>query len=224
MKSDQHPYCYPGTDVLRNKLDIRDRDDLDRFERLEGRNRAETLRRDLPISVEGFRAIHRHIFENIYDWAGEYRFVATGRTGPFCRPEFIAPEMEKRFSAIHAENDLRGLAFEDFAARAAEHVNELNAIHPFLDGNGRTTRAFLEILAERAGYDCQIVRITPDAWNDASARGFHRQDHKPMQGVIAGALVAREGARETATRGQGPKTASDYLRERERGRDPKRDR
>ena len=191
MKPEQHPYCYPGTDVLRNKLDIRDRDSLDLFERLEARSRAEALPRRLPVSVSGFRAIHRYIFANIYDWAGEYRFVATGRTGPFCKPEYIATEMDRRFAAIRSENDLRGLSIETFAARAAEHANELNAIHPFLDGNGRTLRAFLEILAERAGYELDIVRITPAAWNDASARGFHKQEHAPMRDVLIAALTAR---------------------------------
>ena len=98
--------------------------------------------------------------------------------------------MKKRFAAINAENNLCGLDANGFAARAAEHISELNAIHPFLDGNGRALRAFLEILAERAGHAIDLARIDPQAWNAASIAGFHKQDYRPMRAVIAGALEA----------------------------------
>jgi hypothetical protein len=78
--------------------------------------------------------------------------------------------MSKRFGAINAEHDLRGRAADRFAARAAEHLNELNAIHPFLDGNGRAQRAFLEIPAERAGHEIDLARVEPTAWNQASSK------------------------------------------------------
>jgi cell filamentation protein len=64
---------------------------------------------------------------------------------------------------INNEDNLRGLTREQFAARAAEHMCELNTIHPFLDGNGRTQRAFLEMLAKQAGHDIDLARIDPDA-------------------------------------------------------------
>src|SRR5208282_5709473 len=126
-----HPYCYPGTDVYRNKENIRDRDELEVLERLATARRLETLPHNLPITVDGYREIHRYILQDVYDWAGEYRTVTTGRGGPFCKAEFIATEMDKRFAAINAEDNLRGLTPEQFAARAAEYSGELNAIHPF---------------------------------------------------------------------------------------------
>jgi cell filamentation protein len=85
----QHPYCCPGRDVLRNKEDIRDNNELERFERMATARRLETLPRDLPIAVEGYREIHRCMLQDVYDWAGEYRYVDTGRTAPpahFARP------------------------------------------------------------------------------------------------------------------------------------------
>lgn len=70
----QHPYCYPGTDVLRNKENIRDKDDLEAFERMASARRLETLSLDsLPITVAGLREIHRYMLQDVYDWAGEYR-------------------------------------------------------------------------------------------------------------------------------------------------------
>lgn len=186
-----HPYCYPGTNVYRNREDIRDREELEAFERTASAWRLTTLRHDLPITPAGYREIHRYMLQDVYDWAGRDRWIDTGRTGPFCKAAFIIPELEKRFAAINAENDLRGLDAEVFAERAAEHINELNAIHPFLDGNGRALRAFLEILAETAGREIDLARIDPQAWNTASIAGFHKQDYRPMRDVIAGALVER---------------------------------
>jgi cell filamentation protein len=106
----QHPYCYPGTDVLRNKENIRDKDELEAFERAHSADRLETLSHDLPITVAGFREINRYMLQDVYDWAGEYRTVDTGRTGPFCKAEYIARHMNARFAAINAENNLHGLA------------------------------------------------------------------------------------------------------------------
>ncbi|MGD0024077.1 MAG: Fic family protein [Xanthobacteraceae bacterium] len=187
-----HPYCYPGTDVYRNKENIRDKDELEQLERLATARRLETLPHDLPITVDGYREIHRYILQDVYDWAGEYRTVTTGRGAPFCKAEFIAAEMDKRFAAINAEDNLRGLTSEQFAARAAEHSCELNAIHPFLDGNGRTQRAFLEVLAEQAGHRIDLARIDPEAWNEAAKVSYYTQDYRPMRDIIAGALVERE--------------------------------
>jgi cell filamentation protein len=187
----EHPYCYPGTNVYRNKEDIRDPEELEAFERAHSADRLLTLPRNLPITPNGYREIHRYMLQDVYDWAGQDRWVDTGRTGPFCKAAFIIPELDKRFAAINAESDLCGLDTDGFAERAAEHINELNAIHPFLDGNGRALRAFLEILAEGAGHEVDLARIDPQAWNAASITGFHKQDYRPMRDVIAGALVER---------------------------------
>jgi cell filamentation protein len=151
-----------------------------------------TLPHNLPITVQGYCEIHRYILQDVYDWAGEYRMVTTGRGAPFCKAEFIAPEMKKRFAAINAEDNLRGLTVDQFAARAAEHTCELNAIHPFLDGNGRTQRAFLELLAERAGHEIDLACIDPQAWNEAAKESYYKQDYRPMRNIIAGAIVKRD--------------------------------
>jgi cell filamentation protein len=184
-----HPYCYPGTNVYRNKENIHDREELEQFERTAAAWRLQTLSHDLPITPKGYREIHRYMLQDVYDWAGQDRWIDTGRTGPFYKAEYIIPELKKRFAAINAENDLRGLDADTFAARAAEHISELNAIHPLLDGNGRALRAFLEILCERAGHAIDLARIDPQAWNAASIAGFHKQDYRLMREAIAGALV-----------------------------------
>jgi cell filamentation protein len=170
------------------RSDIRDSNELECLERLASARRLETLPDDVPITVAGYREIHHYMLQDVYDWAGEYRRVDTGRTRPFCKAKYVERYMDARFAAIHAENNLRGLSALQFAARAAEHICELNAIHCFLDGNGRTQRAFLEILATQAGHDVDLACIDPGAWNAASIKGYHTQDYRAMQRVIAGAI------------------------------------
>src|SRR5580704_4323154 len=109
------PYCYPGTDVLRNIKNIRDAEELAAFESSLTANRLETLSDDFPITPEGYRAIHRYIFLDLYDWAGEYRLVDIARAeNLFCLAPYIAQELEKRFKTIQSQNSLRGLHAQDF--------------------------------------------------------------------------------------------------------------
>jgi cell filamentation protein len=97
--------------------------------------------------------------------------------------------MAQCFAAIQAENGLGGLTREAFAARAAEHLCEINAIHPFREGNGRTQRAFLGRLAEAAGHHVVLERIDPEGWNNASIGSFQQGDYEAMRRVILGVLV-----------------------------------
>jgi cell filamentation protein len=183
------PYVYPGTDVLRNKENIRDARELEAFERTATANRMETLPDNTPITAEGYREIHRYIFQDVYDWAGKARMVDIAKDDDlFCLAPYIDQELAKRFEAIRAENGLRGLSAEEFAARAADHISELNAIHPFREGNGRTQRAFLFVLGRQAGHEVDMTRIDPQAWNDASRESFRTGDPTPMRNVIASAI------------------------------------
>ena len=61
---------------------------------------------------------------------------------------------------------------------------ELNAIHPFREGNGRTLRAFLFVLARQAGHDINIERIDPLSWNKASRVSFRTGDSQAMREII----------------------------------------
>jgi len=183
------PYCYPGTDILRNIEDIHDAEELEAFERWVTATRMETLPDDFPTTPEGYRAIHRYIFQDVYDWAGEYRVVDIARSDNlFCLVPYIAQELAKRFEVIRTEHNLRGLSAADFATRAAEHVIELNAIHPFREGNGRTLRAFLFLLARQAGHDIELERIEPAMWNEASRVSFRTGASRSMRKMIADAI------------------------------------
>jgi cell filamentation protein len=86
-------YCYPGTTVLKNKLDLTETEELYAFEAEVSDSRADE---ELPagdLDFEHFKAIHRHLFQDVYDWAGEVRNVRISKDGSmFCYPENIAGE------------------------------------------------------------------------------------------------------------------------------------
>ena len=186
------PYVYAGTDVLKNKEDIRDYDDLHVFERTVSARRMETLPDAFPMTPEGYREIHRYIFQDVYEWAGETRTVDIAKNNSyFCHTPYIDKELDKRFQAINVEKNLCGLSADDFSARASEHLSELNAIHPFREGNGRTMRAFLEMIGEQAGHRVDLQRIAPDEWNSASHESFHKGDCGLFRKVISDTLQER---------------------------------
>ena len=139
MIAHRDPYCYKGTSVLKNRQGIRSQDRLTRLETAVVAQRAlEPLPRG-TFGTRHYRAIHRHLFADIYRWAGSYRTVRIGKgASMFCYPEYIDAEMTKLFSGLIGAQYFQGLSADGFSMRAAEFLAELNAIHPFREGNGRT--------------------------------------------------------------------------------------
>lgn len=98
--------------------------------------------------------------------------------------------MTQQFATLRAEKYLVGRSLDDFAAAAAKYVNEINAAHPFVDGNGRTQRTWLRMLADNAGFELRLTERDIKRWNDASARGFKASDHTPMATLLKERLKA----------------------------------
>lgn len=189
MPPNDDPYVYPGTDVLKNKADLCDAEALNAYERVASADALLTLPDDFPFTPDGYRSIHRYLFQDVYDWAGQDRTVDIAKPGAyFCHAQYIASQLEQRFEKITAElacwNDLPDA---DFAARVAVHVCELNAIHPFREGNGRTLRAWLGLVGARTGHAIDPAQFTPTEWQQASVTGF-QGDYEAMSWVIAAAI------------------------------------
>ena len=183
--SDPDPYVYPGTGVLRNKLDIRSEAALDEIER---NVVAVRTRRNVPtgaFDLAHLRAIHRHLFQDIYDWAGELRTVEIGKEGhQFQFRRFIETGMADVHRRLVAADFLTGLDLAGFAAGAAEIVGDINYVHPFREGNGRTQLQYLRLLADRAGHPLDLTGLDRDAWMAAS-RAAHRADYAGFAAEIA---------------------------------------
>jgi cell filamentation protein len=149
-------YCIPGTAVLKNKAGITNQDLLDEYE-------ADfTAIRILELAhtpVEGsfdlahLCKIHAYLFQDVYEWAGEIRSVDIIRgDSRFCNVRQIQTYSNTVFSELASENYLIGLEPKVFASRLAHYLSEINAIHPFREGNGRVQRLFISQLAEQSGY------------------------------------------------------------------------
>ncbi|MDE2265576.1 MAG: Fic family protein [Alphaproteobacteria bacterium] len=124
------PYRYPGMTVLKNLLDIQDEEKLRAFEAA-----LSTARADEPLptgrfGVAHYRAVHHHLFQDIYPWAGRFRTVRIGKgQNAFCRPEQIPSEMRKLFDELWRKRRLCGLTRTAFAYEAAAFLSALNVIH-----------------------------------------------------------------------------------------------
>ncbi|AOF95419.1 Fic/DOC family protein [Sphingobium sp. RAC03] len=188
------PYTYPGTDILRNRLGITDDATLNEAERrLTLARGAQAARLTFPGTADGYRSSHKHLFQDLYGWAGEDRSVIIAKGGSsFAAPPYIARELDKLFCDMAAKNGFRGLARDEFFDRLGNHVNELNAIHPFREGNGRTMRHHAVQVAREAGHPIRIASIDKTLWMDASRHGFLTGDHRAMASVLAAAAVQRD--------------------------------
>ncbi|WP_312891337.1 Fic/DOC family protein [Mesorhizobium silamurunense] len=117
--AERDPLCYPGTTVLRNKLNIENQAELDEFELALFLTRTDEEMPAGNLDYQHYKAIHHHLFQDVYEWAGEVRIGKGGNW--FCYPEYIEQEMRRIFDGLIKDQYLRGLSIENFAVRAA-HV------------------------------------------------------------------------------------------------------
>jgi cell filamentation protein len=156
-------FKYPSSEVLINKADIRDQADLDSFEADVTAVRLLELM-EHPIAgafdLAHLKAIHHHIFQDVYGWAGELRQADIQKSGSYFGNWGLIPAyLTKKLDQIKNENFLKNVSPETFILRLAHYMSEINSAHPFLEGNGRSQRAFCSQLAEQAGYfiDFELV-------------------------------------------------------------------
>lgn len=178
-------YCYPGTSVLRNKLELTKQDDLDQYEGEITALRLIELQEN-PIlgkfDLEHLKQLHFHIFQDVYDWAGEVRTVDISRgISRFAHAQYIESAAKTLFANLEKENPLKGLSIDDFSLRAAHYLSEINVLHPFREGNGRAQRAFITQLCRDAGYDLDYSDLEQDELFDAMKDAFHGEEQKIAQ-------------------------------------------
>lgn len=119
------------------------------------------------------QAIHRHLFQDIYPWAGQLRTVDLRKTVPGAQP-FLPVSMIARsagfvFDQLRQDRYLQHLDRDRFIERLAYHYDQVNYLHPFREGNGRTQRFFFDSLAVAAGWWLDWAQVT-GAVNDAASR------------------------------------------------------
>jgi cell filamentation protein len=185
-------YVYPGTSVLRNLRDIRDAGQFGKFEAVA------TVRRTIEVEhepIEGrfdarhLQAIHHHIFQDVFEWAGEFRTVNIAKSGdPFAFHQHIAASLDRICGELKGEGHLSGSDLERFAIRGAYYLGEINAVHPFREGNGRAQREFIRELGVPNGRVIDWRPVSREEMIEASRRSL-RTDNAGLELILRRALV-----------------------------------
>lgn len=166
----QDAYCYAGTSVLCNRLNIRDDDELAIAERDFSELAASQLEFSLPpYDLTFLKQIHHLLFRDVYEWAGELRTldISKGNTR-FCTTHRIEPESRRIFSCMADVQWFEGYGRKALIGAVAESFGDLNMIHPFREGNGRAQRILFEHLLLNAGFQIDWWQVDPDSWVDAN--------------------------------------------------------
>lgn len=138
-------YCYDGTNILINKKDIRDYETLEKIERIHTTYVLSKLYIE-PVNgsfdVKHYMTLHKILFQDLYSFAGEVRNENISKGGiPFCRPEFVYQYLEYLLKQMNKES-YKLKSEDDLINFLAFFYAEINLVHPFRDGNGRTQREF----------------------------------------------------------------------------------
>ncbi len=192
MSQGGDPYVYPGTKILRNQFGIKDGAVLDKVERRFVGVRFEQGAPSGRFDLAHLQAIHHHLFQDVYDWAGALRTVEIAKgNSNFLHASRIEMGMADVHRRLEARAYLRALSRQDYAAAAAQIIGDVNYVHPFREGNGRTQLEYLRQLTGQAGHVLNPAALDPGGWITAS-KASHDGDYAPMRVEILRAIGGRE--------------------------------
>jgi cell filamentation protein len=160
------PYVDPSTGVLKNKLGLTEKEALRLAEvQITTVRDIEMAIKPLPgvYDLKHLCAFHRRLFGDVYAWAGKPRTVdiAKGST-KFCLAMHLESYASNTvFPMIKDHDYLRGLDQGQTVQTLAALLAEVNVLHPFRDGNGRTQRAFFRQMAAAAGWHIDWAAADP---------------------------------------------------------------
>ena len=182
---DSH-YCYKNTQVLINNLNIKDNKTLQEAENKIVLAKLFELRQNKrkgQFDILHFIHIHKFLFEDIYPFAGKFRTenIAKGFFS-FAEWEYIEEELTKLLEKLKEENYLEEKNKEELAKSLAYYMSELNVLHPFREGNGRTIREFIRQLAYKNGYLLDLQKTDAKDMLEASIKSV--ADTKDLENII----------------------------------------
>lgn len=185
MNDKYDPYLYPGTDVLKNLKGIQDEAKWRNYEAVRSSHRNVQLEKT-PIrgnfDLNHLKAIHKHLFQDVYEWAGKLRSVTIGKGGSRFGPpqhmeSYLNTEVFQKLSVDRKQWRSAGVP-ENFPDKLAHYLGGINAAHPFREGNGRTQRIFIGQLARENGYEIQWEKIEQKEMIAASIASFNGKDEQ----------------------------------------------
>lgn len=185
-------YYYKDIDVLKNKFNIKNESKLENMERIVSSQRLSELEIN-PIQgkfdFEHLCKIHKYIFQDIYDWAGQLRNEDIFKGGEFAPSYLLRDALENEiFSHLKKENYLANINKNELAYKLAFYMSQLNFAHPFREGNGRTQREFIKNLANFNGYTLDWNGIDPKSLLEATIKATRKYDYKDLSITISNIL------------------------------------
>ena len=208
------PFFYPGTRTHRNRLGIRDEVTLG-FAEFRAYVVAEG---SLPPAgfvpdMRGLKGVHRHLFGDVYEWAGCARHEPMTVEGEFIElpvhqlskgaVAFGSSEegrvklpraLARRRDALVELRDRGTLTPAKWCEHTAEAVVAINHAHPFIEGNGRAMRHFIGCSAEYFGFVCRMPR--GPRWMEACEEARRQRSAEPMVGLLAQQALSGLGEEE----------------------------
>ncbi|MDR2564547.1 MAG: Fic family protein [Bifidobacteriaceae bacterium] len=217
-KGDWDSYFWPGTQVLLNIPGARGQETLNALEMMAAKSRTFELARqpvDGCFGLEHLRRIHQHLFQDIYEWAGELRTsppfpmamfkggpspqsIATGKYTAddrypyryFPAGEGMVAHLRTWFARLVEPADYAAMSPAVFAGAIAEPWGEINAAHPFREGNTRAQVAFFTQFAAARGHFLDYERFGKDEWFRAKFNaGRFLVQHNTDTSLLAEALA-----------------------------------
>jgi cell filamentation protein len=193
--SDDDRYVDPETGVLNNRLGITDEATLEENEAAYVAIRSFQISQtplDGDFDLAHLQAIHRHLFSDVYEWAGELRTIDISKGGHlFAHHNHIQSAAALAFKELAVERYLTGLNTTTFSERAAHYLGEINALHPFREGNGRAQREFISHLAQNSNYYIAWENVKPADLLEASIQSF-KGDTSKLTAIIRENISRRD--------------------------------
>ena len=174
--SSHDDYLDTVSGVLKNRLGLTDTIKLEETEAALAAARSFDLARK-PLAgnfdLAHLKAMHRYLFGDVYEWAGQIRTIdSTKGDSRFANYQYIETAANAVFQKLAGENYLAGLPEDKFSERAAYYLGEINALHPFREGNGRAQREFISHLAYKNGFYIEWQHMTQEEMVQASIESF----------------------------------------------------
>ena len=188
-------YCYPGTNILKNKLNIQNLERLHEAERdYSSIRQVELYKQGISgdFSLKHLCSIHKQLFQDIYPWAGKIRTVDISKGTIFCLVQFIENQFTWIYQQLKKENFLKDITDKiEMANRLAYYLGEINMIHPFREGNGRTQRIYIEQLCINNGrFEIDFTDVSKEEMIAASVRSANASNDM-LEELISSCLVEK---------------------------------
>lgn len=192
------PYLNPKTGILFNKVGAKTQKQLDKAEAEITYIVIATLTigsqpEKLTFNTQLLLDTHEEIFRDIYKWAGKPRIYDISKGNSyFAHVQFIVPSLNTLMDIIQQDTLMKSGRIEDTVEALTYYYSELNAIHPFREGNGRTSRTFLRLLALKHGYDIEWARMEKDENINASIKAING-DTTALRAILTSIVVKLPG-------------------------------